>query len=157
MDAFRKFGLYYFYKYNNDQVIDLVSRIIRRHNLSFGNSEYGKLYIVDDNYLEEKLKKILELNGDLGLIIKFGLYSGLREDEMVYIYDKDICPDKTGCGCDKLHVIDKPNGNSIVLIQWHRGHKKCYFIIVPTALFKEFRNLERFKYNPHIKVGSFIH
>lgn len=150
MDAFRKFGLYYFYKYNNDQVVDLVSRIIRRHNLSFGNSEYGKLYIVDNNYLEDKLKKIFELNGDLGLVIKFALYSGLREEELVYLHHRDICPDLSGCGCDKLHVIEKGD-YSVVLIQWHRGHKKCYFTIVPTTLLKEFRSLDRFEYNPHIK------
>lgn len=151
MDAFRKFGLYYFYKYNNDQVIDLVSRIIRRHNLSFGNSEYGKLYIVDNNYLEDKLKKVFELNGELGLIVKFALYSGLREEELVYLHHREICPDLSGCGCDKLHIIEKGNGYSVVLIQWHRGHKKCYFTIVPTHLLKEFKSLDRFEYNPHIK------
>lgn len=150
MDAFRKFGLYYFYKYNNDQVIDLVSRIIRRHNLSFGNSEYGKLYIVDNNYLEDKLKKVFELNGELGLIVKFALYSGLREEELVYLHHREVCPDKSGCGCDKLHIIEKGD-YSVILIQWHRGHKKCYFTIAPTALLKEFKSLDRFEYNPHIK------
>ncbi len=76
MDAFRKFGQYYFYKYNNDQCQDLVARIIRRHNLSFGNNDHGKLYIVDNNYLEAKLKLLYEMNGDIGLIVKFGLFSG---------------------------------------------------------------------------------
>src|SRR5215203_1022744 len=151
MDAFRKFGQYYFYKFNNDQCTDLVSKIIRRHSLNVGNTEHGKLYIVDDNYLEEKLKILLEMKGEIGLIVKMGLYSGLREEELVYIYRKSICPNLAACGCDKLHVMNKSNGISIVLIQWHRGHKKCYFSIIPTNLWQEFRKLPSFDYNPHIK------
>jgi len=65
------------YKFNNDQCTDLVSKIIRRHSLNIGNTEHGKLYIVDDNYLEEKLKILLEMKGEIGLIVKMGLYSGL--------------------------------------------------------------------------------
>jgi hypothetical protein len=143
MDAFRKFGQYYFYKFNNDQCTDLVSKIIRRHSLNVGNTEHGKLYIVDDNYLEEKQ--------DIIRNVKMGLYSGLREEELVYVYKKSICPNLAACGCDKLHVMNKPNGISIVLIQWHRGHKKCYFSIIPTTLWQEFRTLPSFDYNPHIK------
>ena len=110
MDAFRKFGHYYFYKFNNDQCTDLVSKIIRRHSLNVGNTEHGKLYIVDDNYLEEKLKILLEMKGEIGLIVKMGLYSGLREEELVYVYKKSICPHLAVCGCDKLHVMNKSNG-----------------------------------------------
>lgn len=151
MDAFRKFGQYYFYKYNNDQCQDLVAKIIRRHNLSFGNNDHGKLYIVDNNYLEAKLKLLNEMNGEIGLIVKFGLFSGLREDEMVYVYDKPICNNLSGCYCNNLHVLQKPNGISIILIQWHRGHKKCYFTITPTSLFEDFKSLTSFSYSPHIK------
>ena len=151
MDAFRKYGQYYFYKFNNEQCTDLVSKIIRRHSLNIGNTEHGKLYIVDDNYLEEKLKILLEMRGEIGLIVKMGLYSGLREEELVYVYKKSMCPNLAACGCDKLHVMNKSNGISIVLIQWHRGHKKCYFSIIPTMLWQEFRKLPSFDYNPHIK------
>jgi intergrase/recombinase len=151
MDAFRKFGQYYLYKYNNDQIIDLVEKIIRRHSLSVGNTDHGKLYIVDDNYLENKLKMVFEMNGEIGLIVKFGLFSGLREDELIYVYGKPICTNLSGCVCEKLHVLEKPNGISIILIQWHRGHKKCYFTVVPTDLFKDFRNLSSFSYKLHIR------
>jgi intergrase/recombinase len=151
MDSFRKFGQYYLYKYNNDQCMDLVTKIIRRHSLSVGNTEHGKLYIVDDNYLENKLRLLFEMNGDIGLIVKFGLFSGLREDEMVYTYNKILCENLSGCACEKLHVLEKQNGTSIVLIQWHRGHKKCYFTIVPTTIFKAFKELSSFAYNPHIR------
>lgn len=151
MDALRKFGQYYLYKYNNDQVIDLVEKIIRRHSLSVGNTDHGKLYIVDDNYLENKLKLVFEMNGEIGLIVKFGLFSGLREDELIYVYGKPICANLSGCVCEKLHVLEKANGISIILIQWHRGHKKCYFTVVPTEPFKAFRNLESFSYKAHIR------
>jgi intergrase/recombinase len=151
MDSFRKFGQYYLCKYNNDQCMDLVTKIIRRHSLSVGNTEHGKLYIVDDNYLENKLRLLFEMNGDIGLIVKFGLFSGLRGDEMVYTYNKTLCDNLSGCACENLHVLEKPNGTSIVLIQWHRGHKKCYFTIVPTTIFKAFKELSSFAYNPHIR------
>jgi len=129
----------------------LITKIIRRHSLSVGNTDHGKLYIVDDNYLENKLKLLFEMNGDIGLIVKFGLFSGLREDEMVYTYNKSLCNNLSGCVCEKLHVLEKSNGTSIVLIQWHRGHKKCYFTIVPTKIFKSFKELPSFAYNPHIR------
>ncbi len=152
MDAMRKFGAYYLFRYNNEQCIDLVEKIIRRHNLSTGQSEHGKLYIVDDNYLEEKLRQLFSIGeGEISTIIKFGMFSGLREDEMIHVYNKHICPDLSGCACSKLHVIEKPNGVSVVLIQWHRGHKKCYFTLVPTYILKEFKAMDAFEYRPHIR------
>ena len=93
----------------------------------------------------------MSIEGDLGTVVKFGLYSGLREEEMVHVWNSEICPDLSGCYCsNKLHVIDKGNGISIILIQWHRGRKKCYFTIVPTDLFRAFKALPRFEYRPHI-------
>jgi intergrase/recombinase len=151
IEAFRKFGQYYFYRFNNDQCTDLVAKIIRRYSLNIGNTDHGKLYIVDDNYLADKRKVLLEIQGEIGLIIKFGLFSGLREEELIYVHNKSICPNLGGCGCDKLHVMNKPNGISVILIQWHRGHKKCYFSLIPTKMWEEFRKLQSFDYNPHIK------
>jgi intergrase/recombinase len=151
MDSFRKFGQYYLYKYNDDSCIDLVSKIIRRYNLNAGNNDHSKLYIVDDNYLDEKLRILLQLQGEIGLIVRFAMFSGLREDELVYAYRKEICSNLGGCSCENLHIFEKPNGVSIILIQWHRGHKKCYFSIVPTTIWKLFRSLSFFDYNPHIK------
>jgi intergrase/recombinase len=150
LDAFRKFGQYYLYKFNNDRCTELVARIIRRYNLNVGNSEHGRLYIVDDNYLEDKLRLLMSIKGEMGLVIRFGLFSGLREEEMIYAHDRPVCENLGGCDCDKLHVLNKPNGVSVILIQWHRGHKKCYFTIVPTKLWDAFRKLQTFQYRPHI-------
>jgi hypothetical protein len=79
MDSFRKFGQYYLYKYNNEECIDLVEKIIRRYNLSSGMTEHGKLYIVDDNYIEERVKQLFAVDGEIGTIVKFGMFSALRD------------------------------------------------------------------------------
>jgi intergrase/recombinase len=150
LDAFRKFGQYYLYKFNNDQCTELVARIVRRYNLNVGNTEHGRLYIVDDNYLGDKLRMLMSIKGEMGLVIKFGLFSGLREEEMIYVHDRPICENLGGCDCDKLHVLNKPNGVSVILVQWHRGHKKCYFTIVPTWLWTAFKEFPSFQYRPHI-------
>jgi intergrase/recombinase len=134
-----------------DRCTDLVTKIIRRHCLYVGNTDHGKLYIVDDNYLQNKLKLLLEAKGDIGTILKFALFSGLREEELVYVYNKTICQNLSGCICQNLHVLNTADGTSVILIQWHRGHKKCYFTIVPTKAWEEFRTLPSFAYNPHIK------
>jgi hypothetical protein len=47
------------------------------------------------------------IQGEIGLTIKVGLFSGLREDEIVYIHDKEICRNLGGCNCSCLHVINK--------------------------------------------------
>jgi hypothetical protein len=31
------------------------------------------------------------MKGEIGLIVKMGLYSGLREEELVYAYKKSVC------------------------------------------------------------------
>jgi hypothetical protein len=33
----------------------------------------------------------MEIQGHIGLTIKVGLFTGLREEEIVYIHDKEIC------------------------------------------------------------------
>src|SRR6476646_2747195 len=84
------------HKYNNDQCTDLVTKIIRRQCLYVGNTDHGKLYIVDDNYLQNKLELLLESKGDIGTILKYALFSGLREEELVYVYNKPICQNLSG-------------------------------------------------------------
>ena len=144
IDAFKKFGTYYLYKTGNDQCSELILKTIRRYGLNIGNSDHGRLYIVDESHIEEKINDILRVEGEIGLTIKFGIFSGLREDEILYIHKKEICSDLIGCKCEKLHVIDKPNGITIVMVNWFRGHKKCYFTLIPTNLWNEFRRRTNF-------------
>lgn len=73
-----------------------------------------------------------------------GLLSGLREDEMIYSHSKEICPDNAGHKCDRLHVINKSNGMTVVTLNWFRGNKQCYFFIIPTNIWDHFRRLPSF-------------
>ncbi len=141
MQAMRHFGNYYFYKTNNPECKELIEKIISRFGLNVGCSRQKKVFLVDDNFVEVKLKQLLKVEGEIGLTIRMGLFTGLREDEIVYAHNMEICDNKGGCSCEKLHVVNKPNGLSIVLMNWIRGHKKCYFTIVPTKLWEQFRNL----------------
>ena len=38
-----------------------------------------KIYLVSPNFIEEKVKRIFEMHGDIGFIARFGLLSNLRE------------------------------------------------------------------------------
>jgi intergrase/recombinase len=55
-----------------------------------------------------------------------------------------MCNNLGGCNCNKLHVIDKSNGVTIIVINWFRAHKKCYFTILPTKIWREFRKVANF-------------
>ena len=67
--------------------------------------------------------------------MKARLFSGLREDEIIYIHNTEICNNVEGCSRNKLHVIDKSNGVSIIVVNW------CYFTILPTKIWQEFRKV----------------
>ena len=49
-----------------------------------------KIYLVSPNFIEEKVKKIFEMPGEIGFIARIGLLSGLREQEIIYIKEKEI-------------------------------------------------------------------
>jgi len=65
-----------------------------------------KIYRVSPNFIEEKVKKIFEMPGEIGFIARIGLLSGLREQEIIYIKEKEICRNGYGCDCDRLHKVD---------------------------------------------------
>jgi hypothetical protein len=52
--------------FNQGKTIREVSRIMGKYSLNVGNIEHGKLYIVDDNYLEAKLRILLDMKGEIG-------------------------------------------------------------------------------------------
>jgi intergrase/recombinase len=103
-----------------------------------------RIYLVDNGFIQEKIRKLLSIPGDMGFVVKVGLFSALREDEARYIHKKEICANNVGCRCDKLHVVDKKNGITAVGINWIRGNKKCYLTLMPTRLWHEFRQRSSF-------------
>jgi hypothetical protein len=76
----------------------------------------------------------MKIEGHIGLTVKVGLLSGLREEEIIYIHKTEICDNLEGCDCNKLHVFNKNNGTSVIVVNWFRGHKKCYSTLLPTPL-----------------------
>jgi hypothetical protein len=49
-----------------------------------------KTYRVSPNFIEEKIKKILEMPGEIEFIARVGLLFGLREQEIIYIKKRDL-------------------------------------------------------------------
>ena len=90
------------------------------------------IYLVSPQFIEEKVRKIFEMPGEIGFIARLGLLSGLREQELIYIKEKAVCSDGYGCDCEKLHVVDCKNGMTIVAIGWTRANKKALATILPS-------------------------
>ena len=73
------------------------------------------------------------------------MYTGLRQEEIVHLHKTGVCTNLGGCTCEKLHVIKKSNGLTVVIMNLFRGHKKCYFTILPTSIFEQFRQVPKFE------------
>jgi intergrase/recombinase len=144
LSSLRHFGSYYNYKTGNPECRELVDKIIDRFGLNTGFDNQRKVYLVDDDYVKKRVSALLKIEGQIGLTVKVGLFSGLREEEILYIHRMEICCNLGRCDCSKLHVTNKQNGTSVIVINWFRGHKKCYFTLLPTRLWNEFRQLEHF-------------
>jgi intergrase/recombinase len=140
----RAFGNYYNYKTNNLECKELVERIILRYALNVGLDRHQRIYIVDDNFVADKIKELMCIQGEIGLTVKVGLFSGLREEEIVHLHRMQVCRNLGGCNCDNLHSVSKPNGTTVVVVNWFRGHKKCYFTILPTNIWNQFRQVNSF-------------
>ena len=144
LQGIRHFGNYYYYKTNNPECKELIEKIINRFGLNIGLDMHKRIYIVDDNFVANKIKDLMTIQGEIGLTVKIGLFTGLREEEIIYIHNTDICGNLGGCDCNKLHVINKSNGLTVVVINWFRGHKKSYFTILPTVIWEKFREVTNF-------------
>ena len=91
LQAMKKFTNYYYFKTGNNDCKDVVSRIIDRFNLNVSLDMKQAIYIVDHNFVENKIKTLMSIQGEIGFIIKVGLFSGLREDENnLYSRDGDL-------------------------------------------------------------------
>jgi intergrase/recombinase len=144
IQSIRRFGDYYFFKYGTKDVQQLILRIIERHDLNRDLDQKDRIYLVDNGFIQKKINELLAIPGDMGLIVKIGLFSGLREDEARYIHHKETCTNNVGCRCEKLHVVHKQNGITGVGINWIRGNKKCYLTLMPTPLWQKFRERSSF-------------
>ena len=85
---------------------------------------------LDVDYLKVKIRKIMALTGNAGLLAKVTLLAGLRAEEALYIHRAEIC-DISGCDCHKLHIADgnsiRQDGLSIIIVNWLRGDgKRCW-------------------------------
>ena len=145
-DAMRRFGEYYDRKFNNPQLKILISEIIQRHELNKKMRIHDRLWLTDQDYLTGMIHLVLGISGEMGVLIKFALYTGLRGEEAAYAHKMEICNKLFGCSCSKLHVIGKKNGCSVVIINRTVGQKHCYFTIIPTKLWLDFRGLPKVEY-----------
>jgi hypothetical protein len=66
----RRFGDYYFFKYGTTDVIQLISRIIERHDLNRDLDQKDRIYLVDNGFIREKINKLLAIPGDMGLSLR---------------------------------------------------------------------------------------
>ncbi len=142
-DAMRKFGMYYDRKMHNPELKILIEEIIKRYELNKKMRIHDRVWLVDEGYIDKMVGKVLEIDGDIGIIIKFAFFSGLRGEEITFAFETAICDSLAGCNCDKLHIIHKKNGISIIVLNRIVGQKHSYFTIVPTTLWNKFRSLNR--------------
>jgi intergrase/recombinase len=146
LQGIKRFGDFYFKKYNNREVIQLIRQIIERYDLNKDLDMKDKIYLVSPQFIEEKVKKIFEIPGGIGFTIKIGLLSGLREQELIYVKQREVCSNGYGCDCDRLHTVNCKNGMTIIAIGWTRGNKKALATIIPTKLWNNLRTLPKFDY-----------
>jgi intergrase/recombinase len=126
---------------HNPELKILIEEIIKRYELNKKMRIHDRVWLVDEGYIDVMVRKALEIDGEIGVIIKFAFFSGLRGEEITYAHDTSICDSLLGCNCDKLHITYKENGISIVVLNRIVGQKHSYFTIVPTTLWYEFRGL----------------
>jgi hypothetical protein len=94
--------------------------------------------------LVERIQQLMTIDNEHGLVVKVALLSGLSRKEMVYAFCEEVCDNPSCIGCKKLHVINKRNGMSIIAINWIQSGKRCYFTMLPTILWQQFRGLPAF-------------
>jgi hypothetical protein len=60
LQSVKRFGDFYFRKYNNREVIQLIKQIIERYYLNKNLDMKDKIYFVSPNFIEEKVKRFLK-------------------------------------------------------------------------------------------------
>lgn len=143
---------------HNPELKILIEEIIQRYDLNKKMRIHDRVWLVDEGYIDKMVHKALEIDGDIGIIIKFAFFSGLRGEEITFAHETTICDSLAGCNCDKLHITHKQNGVSIIVLNRSVGQKHSYFTIVPTLLWNMFRSLSRVTKEerniPHMMIKS---
>ena len=70
----------------------------------------------------------------------------MREQEIIYIKEKQICESGYGCDCELLHLVNCQNGTTVISIGWTRGNKKALATILPNKYWQKLRTLKKFDY-----------
>jgi hypothetical protein len=106
-------------------------------------------------FIEENVNKIATLPREIGFIARLGLLSGLREQELIYIKEREVCNNGYGCDCEKLHLVNCKSGMTIIAIGSTRGNKKALStILISCKSLHCFFHLQR--YVGHIQITSRI-
>ncbi|MGC1930888.1 MAG: hypothetical protein WA667_18100, partial [Candidatus Nitrosopolaris sp.] len=61
LQAIKRFGDYYYRKYNNREVVQLIREIIERYDLNRDLDMKDRIYLVSPQFVEEKVNKIFDL------------------------------------------------------------------------------------------------
>jgi hypothetical protein len=137
---------FYYRRYNNRDVSQLIRNIIERFDQNKNLDMKDKICLVSPNFTEEKIKKIFEVPGELGFMIRIGLLFVLREQEITYSKEKPVCSDGYGCDCERLHMVNCKNGMIAISIGWARGNKKALATIPPISYWNKLRSLKKLDY-----------
>lgn len=146
LNAMRNFGEFWLFLYNDDEAKTQVHRIIERYKLNKGLDMKRKIYIVEDNFVNSIIQSLKPIQGEMGFWIRYGLMTGMREDELRYLYMTPECrTGKPECTCENtLHVHHKANGVTAVVLNWFRKNKRVYFTLMPTQMYHLVKSLPRF-------------
>ena len=79
-EAMRRFAEFYDYQYQNPELKLIVREIIERYEINKKMRRKDILWIAEENYLDNTIKTVLSAftTGDLAIVVRFALFSGLR-------------------------------------------------------------------------------
>src|SRR6266487_1455508 len=83
LQAMKRFGDYYFWKYNNREAQNLVKTVIERYMLNRDLDMKNKIYLVNPNYLQTKINTLMAIPGEISFTVRMGLFTGLREEQLI--------------------------------------------------------------------------
>ena len=92
LQGIRHFSNYYLYKLNNPECRELIDKIISRYGLNIGLDIPQRIYIVDDNFVVNKIKELMAIQGEIGLTVKVWFFSRAESNT-------EICMPNLLCSC----------------------------------------------------------